>query len=46
MIILMLAYLCKRFNLITRIYSVVLVTQVPAVTLAACYALAKNKGPR
>lgn len=42
MIILTIAYLCKRFNVLARVYSLVLVTQVPAVTLAACYALAKK----
>jgi hypothetical protein len=33
MIILTIAYLCKRFNVLARIYSLVLITQIPAVTL-------------
>ncbi len=42
MIILTIAYLCRRFNILPRVYSMVLVTQVPALTLNTCYALARN----
>lgn len=38
MIILTVAYLCKRFNVLARVYSLVLITQIPAVTLAAYFA--------
>jgi hypothetical protein len=38
MIILTVAYLCKRFNVIKHVYSLVLITQIPAVTLAAYFA--------
>lgn len=37
MIILTIVYLCKRFNLMARVYSLVLITQIPAVTLAAYF---------
>lgn len=40
MIFLTIAYLCRRFNVLPRIYSKVLVTQIPAVTLAAFAACA------
>jgi hypothetical protein len=42
MIILTIVYLCKRFNVIARVYSLVLITQIPAVTLATCFALARR----
>jgi hypothetical protein len=42
MIILTIAYLCKRFNVVARVYSLVLITQVPAVTLATCFALSRK----
>ncbi|MDB5114946.1 MAG: hypothetical protein JWQ79_438 [Mucilaginibacter sp.] len=38
MIILIVAYLCRRFNVLARVYSLVLITQIPAVTLAAYFA--------
>jgi hypothetical protein len=34
MIILTVAYLCKRFNVLARVYSLVLITQIPTVTFA------------
>ncbi len=38
MIILTVAYLCKRFNILARVYSLVLITQIPTVTLAGYFA--------
>lgn len=40
MILLTIAYLCRRFNVLSRIYSLVLVTRIPTVTLAAFAACA------
>jgi hypothetical protein len=37
MIILTVVYLFKRFNVLARVYSLVLITQIPAVTLAAYF---------
>ena len=37
MIILTVAYLCRRFNVLPRVYSLVLLTQIPAFSLAAYY---------
>jgi hypothetical protein len=37
MIILTVVYLCKRFNVMARVYSLILITQIPAVTLAAYF---------
>ncbi len=37
MIILTIVYLCKRFNIVARVYSLVLITQIPAVTFAAYF---------
>ncbi|WP_186292711.1 hypothetical protein [Mucilaginibacter corticis] len=38
MILLTIAYLCKRYNVLARVYSMVFITKIPAVTLAACLA--------
>lgn len=40
MIFLTIAYLCRRFNVLPRVYSLVLITRIPAVTLAAFAACA------
>jgi len=37
MIILTIMYLCKRFNVLPRVYSLMLVTQIPSSTLATYF---------